>query len=54
MKKYAIYMVSWGGTEKVLWDNLTYKEAYEICVSENWEIESMNGGYIWDLEIREM
>lgn len=51
---YEIIMVSWGGTENPFLGDLTRKDAEQICEEYNWQMESMNGGYIWDLEIREM
>lgn len=48
---YRIMMESWGGTKKLFMDDLTEEEAVEICESYNWMVESINGGYIWDLVI---
>lgn len=48
-----IMLESWGGTKKEFMSDLTEKEAVEICESLNWEYESEEGGYIWDLIIEE-
>lgn len=50
---YKIMMTSWGGTRKEFHTDLSYKEALEICESNDWIWESWEGGYIWDLEIEE-
>ena len=48
-----IMLESWGGTKKEFMNDLTEKEAVEICESLNWVYESPEGRYIWDLEIEE-
>ena len=50
--KFKVIMSSWGGTERILTDNLTYKEAEELCDQYNWQFD--DGGYIWDLYVEEM
>lgn len=52
--KYRIMMTSWGGTKEIFMEDLTLDEARRICEENGWEIESIGGGYIWDLEIEEM
>lgn len=49
---YKIMLESWGGTRKVLIEDMSYDDALEFCESYNWEY-CMNGGYIWDMIIDE-
>lgn len=48
--KYDVIMKSWGGTERVLMQDVTLEEATEFCEDHNWEWDT---GYIWDLAIQE-
>ena len=50
---YKIVMMSMGGTKTDMFTKLSYTEAIEICEDYGWEVESPNGGYVWDLEIEE-
>lgn len=49
---YKIMLESWGGTRKVLIEDMSYDDALEFCESYNWEY-CMDGGYIWDMIIDE-
>ena len=50
---YRVLMVSWGGTRRVLWDDMTYKDALRFCEDNGW-LYCPDGGYEWDLEIEEV
>ena len=49
-QKYRIVMKSWGGTKKVMFENLEKEEALDICRDYGWKVDL---GYVWDLEIEE-
>ena len=55
MKEQAKYMViaTAGRSEFVVWDNMTYDEAWDYCETENW-VYDLNDGLYWDLYIQVM
>lgn len=49
---YCIIMHSGGGTDRLLFDGLTFEEANELCEQYNWELVDENC-FVWDLSIEE-
>lgn len=51
-EQWKVVMRSMGGTERTYVDRLTYQEALDICIDNDWQL-CPDGGYIWDLDIVE-
>jgi len=50
-KLFQVVKESWGGTRRVVVNDLTRKEAMEFCEEHKWVLDE--NGYIWDLSLEE-